>query len=112
MIRVIGFVLATTVLAGCATQPTAPAVMTSPPPATAPAVAEAPPAPKPQYGTFGLDTAGMDTSVSAGNDFFGYANGSWAKNTTIPERTITKPFLWFRIAPVAGFLHCPIASYP
>jgi putative endopeptidase len=83
MVRVIGFVLATTVLAGCATHPMAPAAMTTPPPA-APVVAEAPPAPKPQYGTFGLDTAGMDTAVSPGNDFFGYANGTWAKNTTIP----------------------------
>ncbi len=26
----------------------------------------------------------MDTSVKPGNDFFGYANGSWVKNTEIP----------------------------
>src|SRR5690606_5676580 len=31
-----------------------------------------------------IDTAGMDTSVSPGEDFFAYANGTWAKNTPIP----------------------------
>src|SRR5690606_9854351 len=37
-----------------------------------------------RYGTWGIDTAGMDTSASPGEDFFAYANGSWAKNTPIP----------------------------
>src|SRR5690606_27469267 len=37
-----------------------------------------------RYGTWGIDTAGMDTSVSPGEDFFAYANGTWAKNTPIP----------------------------
>src|SRR5439155_26507159 len=41
-------------------------------------------APKPQYGTFGFDMAGMDTSVAAGDNFYQYANGTWAKNTPIP----------------------------
>ncbi|HEV8407559.1 MAG TPA: M13 family peptidase, partial [Sphingomicrobium sp.] len=39
---------------------------------------------RPQYGAFGFDTAGMDKSVAPGDDFFEYANGSWAKNTPIP----------------------------
>ena len=39
---------------------------------------------KPQYGTFGFDTAGMDKTITPGDDFYGFANGSWAKNTPIP----------------------------
>ena len=38
----------------------------------------------PQYGTFGFDTAGMDRSVKPGDDFYAFANGTWAKNTVIP----------------------------
>jgi putative endopeptidase len=71
-----------TVLAGCATQAPPP-----PLPAQSEMVATeapAPAAPKPQYGTFGFDTAGMDKSVAPGDDFFEYANGIWAKNTPIP----------------------------
>ena len=40
--------------------------------------------PKPQYGTFGFDSAGMDRSVAPGDDFFGFANGTWVRNTPIP----------------------------
>jgi predicted metalloendopeptidase len=32
----------------------------------------------------GLDVAGMDRSVAPGDDFFGYANGTWVKTTEIP----------------------------
>lgn len=39
---------------------------------------------KPQIGTYGFDTAGMDRRVAPGDDFYGYANGTWAKNTEIP----------------------------
>ncbi|OAN62357.1 peptidase M13 [Sphingomonas sp. TDK1] len=39
---------------------------------------------KPAYGTYGFDTAGMDRSVRPGDDFYAYANGTWAKNTAIP----------------------------
>jgi putative endopeptidase len=60
--------------------------------AAAPAVAKekaapapaAAPAAKPELGMFGFDIAGMDTSVQPGDDFYAYANGTWAKNTTIP----------------------------
>ncbi|KKC27670.1 M13 family metallopeptidase [Sphingomonas sp. SRS2] len=39
---------------------------------------------KPTYGSFGFDTAGMDKSIRPGADFYGYANGQWAKSTPIP----------------------------
>ena len=32
----------------------------------------------------GIDTAGMDTSVGPGDDFYAYANGAWLKATPIP----------------------------
>jgi putative endopeptidase len=47
----------------------------SAPPAPATAAAALPP---------GLDTAGMDTSVAPGDDFYAYANGGWLKATPIP----------------------------
>ena len=40
---------------------------------------------KPEYGSFGFDTAGMDLTVAAGDDFFSYANGTWVKSTAIPD---------------------------
>ncbi len=41
----------------------------------------------------GLDVAGMDTTVAPGDDFFAYANGTWAKNTEIPaERSSLSSF--------------------
>ncbi|HKX89593.1 MAG TPA: M13-type metalloendopeptidase [Sphingopyxis sp.] len=49
--------------------------------ATAPAAATAA---KPEIGDFGFDLTGMDKSVQPGDDFYGYANGTWAKNTQIP----------------------------
>ena len=66
------------VLAACATAAPVPAPETAPPP-----VAEAA-KPKPKYGTFGFDVAGMDTSVAPGDDFYAYANGGWMKTTEIP----------------------------
>jgi putative endopeptidase len=69
-----GLALASTMLAGSA--------MLSLP--TAAALAQSAAAAKPQYGTFGFDTSGMDTSIAPGDDFFGYANGSWARTTQIP----------------------------
>jgi putative endopeptidase len=85
MIRLITVLAAGTILAGCATNsanvPPPPEVAATPEPEVAP---PAPAAPKPQYGTFGFDTAGMDKSVLPGNDFYEYANGTWAKTTPIP----------------------------
>ncbi|HEX8262332.1 MAG TPA: M13 family peptidase, partial [Allosphingosinicella sp.] len=37
-----------------------------------------------RYGSWGLDTAGMDRSAKPGDDFYAYANGTWAKTTQIP----------------------------
>jgi len=45
---------------------------------------EPPPTPKPTYGAFGFDTAGMNQTVLPGDNFYQYANGTWAKNTPIP----------------------------
>ncbi len=39
---------------------------------------------KPQIGDFGFDLTGMDKTVQPGDDFYAYANGTWAKNTAIP----------------------------
>ena len=48
------------------------------------AAPEAPPAPKAQFGTYGFDTAGMDSSRPPRRRFLQFANGTWAKNTLIP----------------------------
>lgn len=39
---------------------------------------------RPTYGDYGFDAAGMDLSVKPGDDFYSYANGTWAKTTPIP----------------------------
>jgi putative endopeptidase len=84
--------LATTILAGSAmlaacsahdTPPPAPVAEVVPPPAPMPA--PEPAKPKPQYGDFGFDEAGMDKSVAPGDNFYAFGNGTWAKNTPIPN---------------------------
>lgn len=72
---------ASTALASCATEQKAAPVTVA---AATPEPAPASEAPKPTYGTFGIDTAGMDRSVLPGNNFYEYVNGTWAKNTPIP----------------------------
>jgi putative endopeptidase len=74
MIRLFALALASTALIG-ATQAAQPTAAVGAPEASAP---------RPTYGTFGFDTAGMDKSVVPGNDFFDYANGTWLKNTPMP----------------------------
>ena len=39
---------------------------------------------RPPSTTSGIDVAGMDPSIAPGDDFNGYANGGWIKNTPIP----------------------------
>ena len=39
---------------------------------------------KPEIGDFGFDLTGMDKTAQPGDDFYAYANGTWAKNTQIP----------------------------
>ena len=85
MIRMIAFLAASTALAGCAAHEASPLMLVSATAAEVPVAPEAPAAPKPQYGTFGFDTAGMDKSVAPGDDFYLYSNGTWAKNTPIPS---------------------------
>ena len=72
----IAVLAASTALAGCAMRP----AEIPPPPVevTAAPAPEAPGAPKPELGTFGFDKAGMDTTVAAGDNFYTYANGTWA----------------------------------
>jgi putative endopeptidase len=38
----------------------------------------------PQYGSWGVDLAGQDTAIRAGDDFFGRVNGGWVSRATIP----------------------------
>jgi putative endopeptidase len=81
MKRLMVMLAAGTALAGCTS------VASEPPAAVAVAPVEAPappPAPKPAFGDFGFDTAGMNKSVLPGDNFYQYANGTWAKNTPIP----------------------------
>jgi endothelin-converting enzyme/putative endopeptidase len=49
--------------------------------AVAPPSAEAPRA---AIGTFGIDTAAMDTSVKPGDDFYRYVNGAWVSTFPMP----------------------------
>ncbi|MBJ6984440.1 M13-type metalloendopeptidase [Luteimonas sp. MC1750] len=50
-----------------------------------------------RMGTWGVDTAGMDTSVSPGDDFFGYVSGTWAADTEIPaDKSMYGSFLALR----------------
>ncbi len=37
----------------------------------------------PKYGTFGIDRTAEDKTVAPGDDFWTFANGSWAKRTAI-----------------------------
>ena len=50
---------------------------------------------KPQYGTWGFDSAGADMAKKPGNDFFRYANGTWLDRVQIPA---DKPAYSLRLA--------------
>src|SRR5262249_35418401 len=69
MLRVLAFALVTTILAGTAIE----------------AVPSEAAGPRPQYGSFGFDVAGMDRSVAPGDNFYQFANGTWGRNTPIPS---------------------------
>ena len=81
MKRVVIVLATTTFLTACQTAPHQ-AMAPGMPILESPAAAEAPPAA--QIGRYGFDQAGMDRSVTAGNDFYKFANGIWAKTTPIP----------------------------
>jgi putative endopeptidase len=84
MVRVIAFALATTALAACATQAPPVAAADNRPAAQVADGVQAATTPKPQFGSFGFDVAGMDRSTSAGDNFYQFANGTWGSNTPIP----------------------------
>ena len=73
-------IVLTTGLGAVASGPAAAAAAADAPPATRPA-----PANGPVLGSFGVDTAGMDTGVKPGDDFFAHVNGAWDKATRIPD---------------------------
>ncbi len=50
---------------------------------------------KPQYGTWGFDSAGVDLKTKPGDDFFRYAGGAWIDRTEIPA---DKPAYSLRLA--------------
>lgn len=87
MLKKIVLLFATTALCSCATSGTDEAKGASQTETLSGAAAGtvAPPdAPKPQIGTFGFDEAGMDRSVAPGDNFYDFANGTWARTTPIP----------------------------
>lgn len=53
------------------------------------------PSGKPQYGAWGFDSTGADSSTKPGDDFFRYANGTWIDKTQIPP---DKPAYSLRLA--------------
>ncbi|WP_443024982.1 M13 family metallopeptidase [Sphingomonas sp. Leaf4] len=81
---VLTILLAASALSACANKP--PVIRANDVPSTpmdmtgiAPPLVE-----KPEIGSFGFDTAGMDTAVKPGDNFYKYANGTWEKITPIP----------------------------
>ena len=50
---------------------------------------------RPQYGSWGFDTAGADLKTKPGDDFFRYANGAWLDRVQIPA---DKPAYSLRLA--------------
>ena len=82
MKKLLMMLAATTALAGCATTAPTPVVVADIAPPEAPT--PPPPVPAAKLGSFGFDQAGMDSTVLPGNNFYQFANGTWAKNTPIP----------------------------
>ncbi|HKE96132.1 MAG TPA: M13 family metallopeptidase, partial [Povalibacter sp.] len=60
-------------MAACSRSPSTPSAQTA-----------AAPAPKAAIGNWGFDSAGMDTSIKPGDDFYKFANGHWVATNTIP----------------------------
>ena len=84
MIRSIPALLAATALAACATTADQTVEDTGTGTMAAADVEAAQTDAGPELGTFGFDTAGMDQGVRPGQDFYDYANGTWAATTEIP----------------------------
>jgi putative endopeptidase len=73
---------ATSLLAGCASVSAPVAAVKEPMAAPIATVAAA--RPRPELGNYGFDATGMDAAAAPGDDFYSFANGTWAKNTAIP----------------------------
>ena len=76
--------LAPLTLAACATMSSEPDLVSTATPTEAAVQVASLPDRKAQLGAYGYDAAGMDSSVQPGDDFYEFANGTWAKNTAIP----------------------------
>ncbi len=84
--------LLATTLPACQSDTQSPPAAGHPETSTIPAPAEAPKVAA--RAASGLDLAGMDHGVSAGDDFYTYANGNWQKSAQIPaDRASTGVFL-------------------
>lgn len=81
------FLAAPALLAGCTRGETQPPAVTQAAPLSQAAIAVAPAvaAPRPEIGNYGFDEAGMEKSIAPGDDFYGFANGTWARTTPIPS---------------------------
>ena len=83
------FLAAPALLAGCTRADTPPPEAVAAQTATVSQAAVGPvapaTAPRPQLGNYGFDEAGMDKSIAPGDDFYGFANGTWARTTPIPS---------------------------
>jgi len=83
------FLAAPALLAGCTRGETPPPEAVAAQTATVSQAAVGPvapaTAPKPQIGNYGFDEAGMDKGIAPGDDFYGFANGTWAQSTQIPS---------------------------
>jgi putative endopeptidase len=76
------FVLAAAAACG---SPSTPAPTTPAAPVEPTASKTAGPRAKPKLGSFGVDVAGIDTSMKAGKDFYTFAGGKWIKENKIPS---------------------------
>lgn len=81
------FLAAPALLAGCTSGEAPPPEVTQAAPLSQAAIAVAPAvaAPRPEIGNYGFDEAGMEKSIAPGDDFYGFANGTWARTTPIPS---------------------------
>lgn len=65
--------------------------------AAGPSAPDAVPTTPPGHVDIGIDLQGIDPAIKPGDDFFGYANGSWLKRAQIPaDRSSTGTFVEVR----------------
>ncbi len=65
-----------------------------------------------RFGTWGIDTAGMNRDVRPGEDFFSYVSGKWAADTDIPaDKSMYGSFLGLRDLSEKR-VHQLLESYP